>query len=128
MFGRLLDAPLIHPADKQSATDATIYLWSSQFQDEPYNIDLSQFPCLIEETKSAEHDFEENDERDESDEAVDFITLMEETTAIVYDLADAVSRQKSFYYQVQTFRIFCKWHCLISWSRNAQHTFDAPLS
>jgi hypothetical protein len=91
LYGRILDTPVVNPADRETATDATRTLWQSKFQDEPYEVDISE---------ARDAPVVEKQECDGGNEALPTVIPSNVANRITYNLVDAVSRQKSFYYQV----------------------------
>jgi hypothetical protein len=91
LYGRILDTPLVNPADRETATDATRTLWQSKFQDEPYEVDISE---------ARDAPVVQKQDCDGGNEALPTVVPSNVANRITYNLVDAVSRQKSFYYQV----------------------------
>lgn len=85
LYGRILDAPMVNPADKGAAMEATMKMWMRLYPDEPYNIDFSHV-----QSQEATGSFPTKENGDYSYEA----------EKITYNLVDAVARQQSFFYQV----------------------------
>ncbi|XP_024522650.1 glycine-rich domain-containing protein 1 [Selaginella moellendorffii] len=77
LFGKIVDAPLASPQSKDAATIETQKLWSARFPDEPFNLDVNY--------KSSHSSS---------------IPEEEGRKKLAQYLEGAVSRQKSFYYQV----------------------------
>jgi hypothetical protein len=91
LYGRILDTPVVNPADRETATDATRTLWQSKFQDEPYDVDISE---------ARDAPVVQKQDCDGGNEALPTVIPSNVANRITYNLVDAVSRQKSFYYQV----------------------------
>ncbi len=91
LYGRILDTPVVNPADRETATDATRTLWQSKFQDEPYEVDISE---------ARDAPVVQKQDCDGGNEALPTVIPSNVANRITYNLVDAVSRQKSFYYQV----------------------------
>ncbi|CAK9206020.1 unnamed protein product [Sphagnum troendelagicum] len=91
LYGRILDTPVVNPAERQTATDATRTLWQSKFQDEPYEVDISE---------ARDAPVVQKQDCDGGNEALPTVIPSNVANRITYNLVDAVSRQKSFYYQV----------------------------
>lgn len=85
LYGRVLDAPMVNPADKDAAMEATMKLWMRLYPDEPFNIDFSHI-----QSQEATGSFSTKENGDSSYKA----------GKITYNLVDAVARQQSFFYQV----------------------------
>jgi hypothetical protein len=85
-----LDAPIINPLDKESALKRTKDLWSTLYVDEPYNIGF----CQTDEKPSQEQ------ESNGISSGVQQLEIPSDLRKITYDLEAAVSRQKTFFYQV----------------------------
>ena len=85
LYGRVLDAPMVNPADKDAAMEATMKLWMRLYPDEPFNIDFSHI-----QSQEATGSFSTKENGDYSYKA----------GKITYNLVDAVARQQSFFYQV----------------------------
>lgn len=95
LYGRILDAPLINPANKDVAIQATMERWLNRYGDEPYNVDVDTSPF-----ESGSAKLVQTNDASENGAAIDSETQQMKSRRITYDLADAVSRQKTFYFQV----------------------------
>lgn len=95
LYGRVLDASLVNPADKVAATEATMKMWVKLHPNEPYNIDFSHI---------------------QSQEATGSVLTKEngdhsyKAEKITYNLVDAVARQQSFFYQVCNASVKTEFH------------------
>ncbi|KAG0565461.1 hypothetical protein KC19_8G192000 [Ceratodon purpureus] len=90
LYGRILDAPIINPLDKESAIKRTKDLWSTLYVDESYNIEFG----LTDEKSSHEQEI------GAISSGLKQLEIPSDLRKITYDLEAAVSRQKTFFYQV----------------------------
>lgn len=85
-----MDAPVINPSDRHSTIRLTTDLWSTHYVDEPYNIEFGQI----------DKDASQEQENSGIPSGLTQLELLPDSTKITYDLEAAVSRQKTFFYQV----------------------------
>lgn len=86
LFGKTIDAPLHHGLGKRHEKSAQ--LWESRYADEPYWLDLTAFGDTTSSHETKDVPLHTTEEQ-------------EDTPYLEYDLADAVTRQRSFFYQVR---------------------------
>lgn len=85
-----MDAPIINPSDRPVAVNHTKDLWSALYVDEPYNVEFVQTDNKAVQEK----------ESSRISSSLKQLAITSDSRKITYDLEAAVSRQKTFFYQV----------------------------